>query len=98
MTARFVTTAPAGHYPAGLVVDVIEITAHAAYDEHARDAHTDPRVGDGQWLRVRHPGGIHLGTVRTPAELTERFGIDLGSLEEVRPARVTCRAHHAKAA
>lgn len=81
MTPRFVTTAPAGLLPAGVVIDVIEISLHGQVTD--RDAITDPRAGDGQWLRVKHPGGIHLGTVRTPAELTTRFGIDLATLEEV---------------
>lgn len=82
MTPRFITTAPAGLYRPGLIVDVIEITGTTAYDPAARDAHTSP-AGDGQWLRVRHPNGILLGMFRGPAALTDALGVDLGSLAEV---------------
>jgi hypothetical protein len=80
MTARFVTTAPAGPYGPGLIIDVTEITAAAPVTP--RDGWTGGG-GDGQWLRVRHPNGILIRMLRTPAELTSELSIDLADLQEV---------------
>lgn len=82
MTPRFTTTAPAGLYRPGLIIDVITMTGSAPATD--RDAYLGGG-GDGQWFRVRHPNGILIGMRRTPAELTDDLGIDLGSLVEVTP-------------
>jgi hypothetical protein len=98
MTARFVTTAPAGLYPAGLVVDVITVTATTPWDPHAADAHADPG-GDGPRYRVRHPNGVLLRVCRDLDDLA-RLGITPAILAETSPRRwpanltVTCRTHH----
>jgi hypothetical protein len=95
--SRWITTAPAGPYPAGLVVDAITVTATTPWDSRAADAHTDPG-GDGPRYRVRHPNGVLLGVCRDLDGLAQ-LGITPAILAEASPRRwpdtvTACRTHH----
>jgi hypothetical protein len=66
--------------PAGMVVETVSRTLTGGPGQaHSRDGATG---GDGQWLRVKYPGGVVYGEVRMPDELAG-LGIDLADLKEV---------------
>jgi hypothetical protein len=61
MTAtRYITTEPAGAYPAGLRLDYFTRTnTGGPAGQHARGAHLD-RSGDRQFISVTHPNGLTI--------------------------------------
>lgn len=92
--ARWVTAAPSGTVPAGTRVEVITLTCAPAPAGPVRDSwQHGGQGGDGQWIRLTHPSGVHLGKFRTVEDLATATGLDLAVLTETNAA-ANCRSHH----
>lgn len=73
MITRWVTTEPAGQWPAGVVIDLIRLThTGGSNDPRNRDAHVWAG-GDGEYLRVRSPNGYLLGMVPAGSDAGRAF-------------------------